>query len=838
MWYGSPVNDDDTPSTIRARISTYEQPSGHRLLKRKCRATIKVCIRSRSMMRPPLSPRSADGKTSSSMAKSTANSITDIQLKKNHALSSKDVVTRDDKVIVEIKRRTSLHTRIGWLGVNKEKVEQRQPPQQRRDQQTEREVRRQPSPPKMEAIRIRKNANTPMTITPAGVTKSSLSGQGSSTTVTHFSSDAKNSTNKYIPLRQRVREREKIRTFKVKATHLSSLSSDEKVSVSGIPQKIGAKKCIKPPINLPLDEQTDDAHSRPHPVESDGAVANKDVTDASNTTSDDTCLDAKAAQFFQVVSAFMTGAASAFSVLAEAVHAKSRPILQTVTNNAYTAVPVGAQSCPSRVHGPRSGVRLSNPFPPLEMSQRCCQIEIDEDETSEKRTCDQTCTSVQKDISTADEILNDLEMESRYDTTQATVKSIQMEKQANPSELTTTTKEVSQQEFNNYGIDPVEMQVENEQVMLAETQVIHLKEAIAAALEREKLYLTNQRYMEEKCSKLQKELDAERNFAKQVTNLPNQGYSLEEKSSSLQKDFDSELIKTRGLFGDLQQKVNQTIERVLSKPVASELFREDFSLYELDSIQASTIDDGSDSATESSVGNSSFSTSGELTLDTQGVIGNISFIETPSSTDNDIELELKGNSRHSDEIEDDLEGSKSSRSSESLSNDKQSDWMHESLLPQDAGANDESIRSSFSQPDSVRGKNAAWRWFRFPSKEVRRPSGGETGSTCSHVQDCVYDTSFDGTMEEDEVGSFDYTVSSNISSSASRITETSAEIDFQNTVSIRSSSSYSTARELDQNGSSSKSIGNGDMNVSLREDRNSAITALSSLYSGLGLTAL
>jgi hypothetical protein len=203
-------------------------------------------------------------------------------------------------------------------------------------------------------------------------------------------------------------------------------------------------------------------------------------------------------------------------------------------------------------------------------------------------------------------------------------------------------------------------------------------------------------------------------------------------------------------------------------------------------------------------GNSSISTVTELT-GTQGVIGNISLVEAPTATEDDIELELKGNECRLEDIDDDSTRSKTDCSSDNLSShlssENQSGWLQKILSPRDSEANDESMSSSFTNPDSMRGKYVAWKWFRFRSKEIRMSKDGEEADPTS-LEDGIYDTSSEYTSE-DEAGlsrSFDYTLSYDNSASFSVTTPESADIEVQNPLSASSNSCYETSSELERMG--------------------------------------
>jgi hypothetical protein len=234
-------------------------------------------------------------------------------------------------------------------------------------------------------------------------------------------------------------------------------------------------------------------------------------------------------------------------------------------------------------------------------------------------------------------------------------------------------------------------------------------------------------------------------------------------------------------------------------------------------------------------GNSSISSAPGLAVSTQGVIGNISLVEMPTSTEEDIELALKGNC--SEDIDDVSTGSKTDCSSGSVSGSKHGGWvqeMQEILSPPSSGANDESISSSFTDDyDSVGDKHAAWRWFKFRSREFRKSQGADDIPTSLDAQNGMYDTS-----TEDEVSYSNSFESSYNSASVSMDTETSAETDFQNTISSRSNSCYSTSSELDRNGSSSSKSIDEQFNLSPGNGDKIESAKLARFESGLGPLAV
>jgi len=807
-------------------------------------------------MRTPISPRtrSADGKTNrflvkggktATMAKSAGVFGDDPAIKtKSNTLrtSSKDVVTRNDEVIVEVKRSVSLHARICLPGVTKSKAkaQQRQPQQDRSRKQNQQEEERRQAPPKE---KLMDKKDTPMPAAPTvtnntGLQRPPKDGVLVKNDVTNSATETNDETTKYIPLRQRVREREKknrdsrVRTHIPKATQLSS---DNKVTGHSV-RKSKVKNHSSPNnTKAQSREQHKHHHSScappgkvsksPHQEEGDKDFAkNEGVNDANKAASDGECLDAKASLFSQAANAIMSGAASAYHALTEAGPAKFSPIIPFETNCTDTLMPARVLSCTSGAHDGK------------DEGQGCCRVEINENEASDEVDCKKTNSNLQHDVSTVGEILHDLDTDLRAeralkDTAQgrqpkAEIVPVSRGKQK-PVDQTITTmssSEKEQQEGDKNGREQYGILEKKDEITSAE--VVHLKQAIAAAEAREKLYLSNQRFMEEKLSTLKRELDAERKVVQdrekelkiQTMRVTNRG-NLERNISSLQNELepdrkfvcqDKELKKPRGFFGDFQKK-SKTIKKEMTKPTEIEPTRNEAivqgqgSVYELDlALQSSSHDDASESDMESD-GNSSISTATELT-GTQGVIGNISLVEAPTATEDDIELELKENECRLEDIGDDSTRSKTDCSSDNLSShlssENQSGWLQKILSPRDSEANDESISSSFTNPDSTRGKHAAWKWFRFRSKEIRMSKGGEEADLTS-LEDGIYDTSSEYTSEDEArlSRSFDYTLSYDNSASFSVTTPESADIEVQNPLSTSSNSCYETSSELEQNGS-------------------------------------
>ena len=794
-------------------------------------------------MRPPISPRSADGKANSFLLRTSRSALAKSVVGSGgeHTISkSKDVVSRNDEVIVEVKRSSTLNSRIGWRSMKKNKDQQRQPYQELRQQLKDEE--RQP-PPKQIEINVTQKGSKPIdaadtptmtaALTPGEQRpskKPSTLGKG----VITPDSGANGMPSKYIPLRRRVMERERKHRHRTARTHndarATKIATDDKVTGCSIQNK--TSNVDTPTNNMKAKAKEEEEKDSKSPHHEEVVIENK-------TTSDDKCLDAKGS-FFSAVIAFMSGAAPAYFTTAEDSQATHTPTVPMETSTTGTAKPDGGQPCPSE-HGNSSDLRAStqSKVVPMDMGHGCCRLELDEDETSDSFDCKQTSTNVNQDTITAGSILTGLDSKSLTETTlkgtnEAMVSNAHTVFQ--PQETMKSTRDPKR------GKEP--MQVENHKSAPVETeQVIQLKRAIADAQEREKLYLSNQRFMEEKISSLERELDAERKIVRDQEKefKKRASVEVEEKHAPPPNNIESErklvcqekeVKKPSGLLGDLQKKVNQTLERVTSRPREAGHVR-DGSLSELDlALQSSsTSDEGSELDVESD-GNSSLSSAPGLAVSTQGVIGNISLVDMPTSTEEDIELALKVNC--SEDMDDVSTRSKSDCSSGSLSGGKHGGWMQEMqeiLTPLSSEANDESISSSFTDYDSVGGKRAAWRWFRFRSKELRKSQGAEGIPTSLDAQNenGMYDTS-----TEDEVSYSNSFESSYNSASASMDTETSAETDFQNTISSRSNSCYSTSSELDRNGSSSSKSIDEQINLSPGNGDKIESAKLARFESGLG----
>ncbi|KAL7433912.1 hypothetical protein ACHAXH_005222 [Discostella pseudostelligera] len=138
----------------------------------------------------------------------------------------------------------------------------------------------------------------------------------------------------------------------------------------------------------------------------------------------------------------------------------------------------------------------------------------------------------------------------------------------------------------------------------------------------------------------------------------------------------------------------------------------------------------------------------------------------------------------------------------------------------------------------MRGKHAAWKWFRFRSKEIRMSKDGEEADPTS-LEDGIYDTSSEYTSE-DEAGtskSFDYTLSYDNSASFSVTTPESADIEVPNPLSASSNSCYETSSELEQNGSSTK-CAEEEIKLTPRKKDKTDSAKQTRLDGGLGLLAL
>lgn len=776
-------------------------------------------------MRPPISisPR-ADGKVKSPLL--IAGRTDTIVGEDSVEIIAVKLESDDDTRNNEGKRSMSFHSRFGWPSINKTKIQQRQPHQElSRQQQLNEECRQPPPKPKPKSKQTEFDC-----ITQAGkkIDERGIPMPAAAALLTvndhnnyiNTESAAKNETSKYIPLRQRLKEREKRSrdAVQTKANRNTVRKSSGKINTAPKTMTSDTKKELKELNSSCAPPEIGSKSSQKEAGVSD-SVKNESARDKCNSSSDNTCLDDKFVLLSQAANTVMSGVSSAYLTLMEVGQNKVNQIVPMETNNPGIEVPARIEPCPFEVNLAGCDVRVPDQVVPFKMGHGCCRIELDEDEPSDELM--HTFTNADQDTTTVGYILNDLDPQSIAEVTLKRTVSVNADIVTVSQKSTTAQSERNQKQV----MDPGKIKVDNVESNPAETeQLILLKRAIAAAQEREKLYLTSQRYMEEKISSLQRELDAERKVVqdqeeklnKQSMHRTNHG-TMEETQSQIQEELETkrvlvcqekELKKSRSLLGDLQKRVNHALVRVRSsqaniEPSQAKIDeqRKDRSFSELEFALKASLSKSSESDMESD-GNSSISSATGLASTAQGVIGNISLVEMSSTTEDDIELEVIGNGSRLEEIDVSSTGSKTDYSSGSLS-------------PEHSGVNDESTSSrSFTDHDSLEDKYAAWRWFRSRLKEIRTAKGDESNPTS-------IDTSFECNTE-DEVGSSnssDYTPSSDNSASASMYTETTAEIDFQNSMSYRSNSYQSTSSELDRyrSSSSSKSI-EEQLNLSPKND--------------------
>jgi hypothetical protein len=311
--------------------------------------------------------------------------------------------------------------------------------------------------------------------------------------ITNSATQANAETTKYIPLRQRVREREKKNRDSCVQSHIpkaTQLSPDNKVTGHSVRKSKVNMHSSPNNTKVQSREQHKEHHSScappekvsksPHQEEGDNNFAKNDgVKDTNKVASDGECLDTKASLYSQAANAIISGVASAYLALTEAGPAKFSPIIPFETNCTDNLMPARVLSCTSKAHDGN------------DKGQGCCRVEINENETSDEVDCNKTNSNLQHDVSTVGEILHDLDTDLRAERAlkdpaqgrqpKAEIMPVSRGKQKPVDQAITTmsSSDKEQQQGDKYGREQCGILEKKDET--TSTEVVHLKQAIAAA---------------------------------------------------------------------------------------------------------------------------------------------------------------------------------------------------------------------------------------------------------------------------------------------------------------------------------------------------------------------